>query len=57
MLVVMDQKATPAEIDAVVAAIEERGYTARPIPGGERVSIGILNVICLYCNGILFILF
>ena len=43
MLVVMDQKATPSEIDDVVAAIEERGYTARPIPGGERVSIGILN--------------
>ncbi|MBU0986964.1 MAG: 3-deoxy-7-phosphoheptulonate synthase [Proteobacteria bacterium] len=43
MLIVMDQKATPAEVDAVVAAIEVRGYTARPIPGGERVSIGILN--------------
>jgi len=26
-----------------VATIEDRGYTARPIPGGERVSIGILN--------------
>ena len=43
MLIVMDQKATSAEIDAVVEAIEDRGYTARPIPGGERVSIGILN--------------
>lgn len=43
MLIVMDQKATSAEIDAVVEAIEARGYTARPIPGGERVSIGILN--------------
>ena len=43
MLVVMDKKATQAEIDFVVAAIEERGYTARPIPGGERISIGILN--------------
>ena len=43
MLVVMDKKATQAEIDVVVAAIEERGYTARPIPGGERISIGILN--------------
>lgn len=43
MLVVMDKKATQAEIDFVVATIEERGYTARPIPGGERVSIGILN--------------
>jgi 3-deoxy-7-phosphoheptulonate synthase len=43
MLVVMEKKASQAEIDFVVAAIEERGYTARPIPGGERISIGILN--------------
>lgn len=43
MLVVMNQNATPAEVDAVVTAVEEKGYTARPIPGGERVSIGILN--------------
>ena len=43
MLVVMDKKATRDEVDAVVAAIEARGYTARPIPGGDRVSIGILH--------------
>lgn len=43
MLVVMNQKATQDEIDFVVTAIEARGYTARPIPGGQRVSIGILN--------------
>ena len=43
MLVVMDKKATQEEIDAVVAVIKQRGYTARPIPGGERMSIGILN--------------
>lgn len=43
MLIVMDQNATPEEIQAVVATIEANGYTARPIPGGERVSIGILN--------------
>ena len=43
MLVVMDKKATKEEIEFVVTTIEERGYTARPIPGGERVSIGILN--------------
>ena len=35
MLVVMDKKATEAQIDAVVRAIEAKGYTARPIPGGE----------------------
>jgi 3-deoxy-7-phosphoheptulonate synthase len=43
MLVVMNKKATREEIDAVVAAVESRGYTARPIPGGDRVSIGILH--------------
>ena len=43
MLIVMDTKATQEQIDAVIAAIEQRGYTARPIPGGERTSIGILN--------------
>lgn len=43
MLIVMDQKATPQDIAAVINTIEARGYTARPIPGGERVAIGILN--------------
>ncbi len=43
MLVVMNQTATEKETAAVVAAIEKRGYTARPIPGGDRVSIGVLH--------------
>jgi 3-deoxy-7-phosphoheptulonate synthase len=43
MLVVMDQKASQAEIDAVVAAIEVKGLVARPIPGGERVAICVLH--------------
>lgn len=42
MLVVMQKQATGAEIQAVVAAIEHRGYTARPIPGSERVAICVL---------------
>ena len=42
MLIVMHQKATREQVDAVVAEIESRGYTARPIPGGDRVSIGVL---------------
>lgn len=42
MLIVMDKEATRQQIDTVVAAIEAKGYTARPIPGGERVSIGVL---------------
>jgi len=43
MLVVMDKAATPEQIDKVVQIIEAKGMTARPIPGGDRVSIGILN--------------
>jgi len=43
MLVVMDKKATPEQVERVVRTIESKGYTARPIPGGDRVSIGILN--------------
>ncbi len=43
MLIVMDRMATPEQIQQVVEIIESKGYTARPIPGGDRVSIGILN--------------
>jgi 3-deoxy-7-phosphoheptulonate synthase len=43
MLIVMAKGATDDEVSAVVAAIEKRGYTARPIAGGDRVSIGILH--------------
>jgi 3-deoxy-7-phosphoheptulonate synthase len=43
MLIVMNQNATPEEIDAVISVIEKQGCTARSIPGGERVSIGILK--------------
>jgi 3-deoxy-7-phosphoheptulonate synthase len=43
MLIVMDKKATAEQIQKVVQTIEARGFTARPIPGGDRVSIGILN--------------
>jgi 3-deoxy-7-phosphoheptulonate synthase len=43
MLVVMEVSATPEQIERVVQVIEARGCTARPIPGGDRVSIGVLN--------------
>ncbi len=43
MLVVMSKQAGPAEIEAVVSAIEGKGYSARPIPGGERVAICVLH--------------
>jgi 3-deoxy-7-phosphoheptulonate synthase len=42
MLIVMENTATQAQIEKVVQAVEARGYTARPIPGGQRVSIGVL---------------
>ena len=42
MLVVMDQGASQEQIDRVIAAIEKRGFSARPIPGGNRMAIGIL---------------
>jgi 3-deoxy-7-phosphoheptulonate synthase len=42
MLIVMSKQATPEQTQAVVAEIEKRGYVARPIPGGERITIGIL---------------
>ncbi len=43
MLLVMHKDATNEQIDSVMSAVTENGYTSRPIPGGERVSIGILN--------------
>ena len=43
MLVVMHQGATEKEVAEVVRSIESRGLEARPIPGGERVAIGILH--------------
>ena len=42
MLLVMNKNATDEQIDAVLSKIKEHGYTPRPIPGGERISIGIL---------------
>lgn len=43
MLIVMDKEATQEQIQAVVAKIESLGFVAQPIPGGERVAIGILR--------------
>ncbi len=43
MLIVMKKGATDIDVNGVVAAAEKRDYTARPIPGGDRVSIGILH--------------
>jgi 3-deoxy-7-phosphoheptulonate synthase len=43
MLIVMKHKARPEEVDAVVRVIEEMGYEARPIPGRQRVAIGLIG--------------
>ena len=43
MLLVMHKDATNEQIDSVMSTVKENGYTPRPIPGGERLSIGILN--------------
>ncbi len=43
MLLVMRQNATQEQIDAVIGHIESAGFTAKPIPGGHRMAIGILN--------------
>jgi 3-deoxy-7-phosphoheptulonate synthase len=43
MLVVMKHGATVAEVDAVVAVIEEMGYQARPMPGAQRTAVGLVG--------------
>lgn len=43
MLIVMRNTATEAQIDAVVGVVERNNCKARPIPGGDRVSIGVLH--------------
>jgi 3-deoxy-7-phosphoheptulonate synthase len=43
MLIVMEKQATDKEIADVVDAVTAMGCTPRPIPGGDRVSIGILK--------------
>lgn len=42
MLIVMNKGATSEQIDQVISLIETKGYTARPIPGGDRMAIGVL---------------
>jgi len=43
MLVVMDNHATREEIDRVVKTIEEMGYQARPMPGAQRTTVGLVG--------------
>src|SRR5213595_833430 len=43
MLVVMQQNATQAQIDRVVSTIAEMGYEARPMPGLQRTTVGLVG--------------
>ncbi|MDH5590595.1 MAG: 3-deoxy-7-phosphoheptulonate synthase [Gemmatimonadota bacterium] len=43
MLVVMKHNASQEHVDAVVATIEDMGYSARPIPGGQRTAVGLIG--------------
>lgn len=43
MLIVMDHRATPEEIERVVETIGEMGYGAQPIPGRQRTAIGLVG--------------
>ena len=43
MLVVMSHTATAADVDRVTGTIRELGYDACPIPGKQRVAIGLIG--------------
>jgi len=43
MLVVMKHNASPDEIRHVVDVMQELGYEARPIPGRQRTSVGLIG--------------
>lgn len=43
MLVVMRHGAPEADIRRVVAVIEEMGYQARPMPGRQRTTVGVIG--------------
>src|SRR5688572_8830696 len=43
MLVVMQQSATQQDIERVVKTIEDMGYEARPMPGGQRTTVGLVG--------------
>src|SRR5438132_11982948 len=43
MLIVMRHGAADEEIQRVVATIEEMGYQARPMPGKQRTTVGLVG--------------
>lgn len=43
MLIVMRSEATPDQIHRVCDTIQEMGYTARPMPGKQRTTVGLVG--------------
>src|SRR3954462_4206442 len=43
MLVVMENNATREQVERVVQVIEEMGYKARPMPGEQRTTVGLVG--------------
>src|SRR6188472_4438854 len=43
MLIVMRHGAADEEVERVVATIEEMGYEARPMPGRQRTTVGLVG--------------
>jgi 3-deoxy-7-phosphoheptulonate synthase len=43
MLVVMKHNASQEQIAGVVDTIQDMGYSARPIPGGQRTAVGLIG--------------
>ena len=43
MLIVMERSATQGQIDTVIEAVKRLGFTPQPIPGENRVAIGVLG--------------
>src|SRR5215213_7238539 len=43
MLVVMQHDATAKDVDRVVSIIHEMGYEARPMPGAQRTTVGLVG--------------
>jgi 3-deoxy-7-phosphoheptulonate synthase len=43
MLIVMEHEATAEQVARVVKVIEDMGYQARPMPGAQRTSVGLIG--------------
>ena len=43
MLIVMEHSATPEQIETVLQAVKRLGLAPQPIPGENRMAIGVLG--------------